>query len=54
MIFDEKKLTDRMKNITGNVEGDQIHWKAIQKMLKTRGGLQALGWNGALELLLSM
>jgi hypothetical protein len=43
-----------MKNMTGNVEGDRVHWNAIQKMVRARGGLQTLGWSGALELLLSM
>ncbi|KAE8447096.1 hypothetical protein EG329_011080 [Mollisiaceae sp. DMI_Dod_QoI] len=41
-------------NITGNIEGNQIHWDAIGQMLKARGGLEPLGWNGALELLLTL
>ncbi|KUJ08251.1 uncharacterized protein LY89DRAFT_725168 [Mollisia scopiformis] len=41
-------------NITGVTEQDGIHWHAIVKMLNARGGLQSLGWSGALELLLTL
>jgi hypothetical protein len=43
-----------VKNITGNAEEVQIHWGAIEQMLKMRGGMHSLGWNGALELLLTL
>jgi hypothetical protein len=42
-----------MKNITGDVAGGQVHWGALQEMVRMRGGLHSLGWNGALELLIS-
>ncbi|KAF4634145.1 hypothetical protein G7Y89_g3961 [Cudoniella acicularis] len=41
-------------NITGNVDDDIMHRKATQKMVKMRGGLKNLGWDGALAMLLSI
>jgi hypothetical protein len=43
-----------MQNITGQVDEDYVHRKAMQKMVQMRGGLQELGWEGALAMLLSM
>lgn len=49
-VFAEIFGFHRKKNINSNVDGEQIHLKAILKMLKGRGSLQRLGWNVALLL----
>ncbi|KAE9381919.1 hypothetical protein N431DRAFT_425487 [Stipitochalara longipes BDJ] len=41
-------------NVTGVVEQDRVHYNALARMLKIRGGMQSLGWHGALELLLTL
>lgn len=43
-----------MQNITGNVNDDILHNKALLRMVKMRGGLKGLGWGGSLAVLLSM
>lgn len=40
-------------NITGNVEDDRVHKEALAKMVELKGGADALGWDGALAMLLS-
>ncbi|ORY02280.1 hypothetical protein BCR34DRAFT_574320 [Clohesyomyces aquaticus] len=41
-------------DVTGEFTGDRAHLQALQTMVKMRGGLDKLGWNGALALLLSV
>ena len=45
---------DLIQNITGHVKDDLMHRQAIQRMVKMRGGLDALGMDGALAMMLSM
>ncbi|KAH7386426.1 fungal-specific transcription factor domain-containing protein [Cadophora sp. MPI-SDFR-AT-0126] len=47
-------MTAGSGNITGEVFQDQIHWNALKRMIKMRGGLSFLGWDGALEAFLSI
>ncbi|KAH8660714.1 hypothetical protein BGZ60DRAFT_433574 [Tricladium varicosporioides] len=42
------------KSITGDVNTEHLHWEAAKRMVDSMGGIAALGWNGALEALLSM
>ncbi|KAF2009113.1 hypothetical protein BU24DRAFT_415457 [Aaosphaeria arxii CBS 175.79] len=41
-------------NITGDFRDTLVHWEALQRMVRIRGGLQALGWDGALAMILSV
>ncbi|KAF2476893.1 uncharacterized protein BDR25DRAFT_339005 [Lindgomyces ingoldianus] len=41
-------------DVTGEQTGDETHLKALQTMVKMRGGLSQLGWNGALATFLSI
>ncbi|PSN67919.1 hypothetical protein BS50DRAFT_620361 [Corynespora cassiicola Philippines] len=41
-------------NITGDVTADSAHWEALQTMIKLRGGMSKLGWNGSLGILLQI
>lgn len=39
--------------MTGNLDELRIHLSAVAKMVKMRGGLQNLGWQGVLQMFLS-
>ena len=45
---------DVYKNITGDVSKELVHWDAVQRLIEMRGGLRALGWDGALAMILSV
>lgn len=42
------------QNITGDASHDAMHRKAMRRIVAMRGGLQSLGWDNPLAMLISM
>lgn len=52
-----QRLTTRLKAIIGSSTGVyhdmSVHMDALEKMVRMRGGLQQLGWDGVLQMFIS-